>query len=159
MTLEGMEGKMFAPLAYTIAIALGFSLLLSLTLSPVLSFFLLKGGSEDDTILVRGLKWPYLKLLNFAIHHRLLTIGLTLALFLVSLGLFPYLGTSFIPEMKEGTISPNIDRVPNISLEESIALEMESQKTILATPGIKSVVSRLGRGESPADPRGRMRAT
>jgi cobalt-zinc-cadmium resistance protein CzcA len=154
MTLEGMEGKMFAPLAYTIAIALGISLVLSLTLSPVLSLYLLKGGTEHDTILVRMLKAPYVRILNFALHHRLITIAATLSLLAVAVGLFPYLGTSFIPEMKEGSISPNIDRVPNISLDESIRMEMEAMKLVRAVPGIKSVVSRLGRGESPADAAG-----
>jgi cobalt-zinc-cadmium resistance protein CzcA len=154
MTLEGMEGKMFAPLAYTIAIALGISLVLSLTLSPVLSLYLLKGGTEHDTILVRLLKAPYVGMLKFALHHRAVTIVATLALLAVAVGLFPYLGTSFIPEMKEGSISPNIDRVPNISLDESIRMEMEAMKLVRAVPGVKSVVSRLGRGESPADAAG-----
>lgn len=154
MTLEGMEGKMFAPLAYTISIALAISLILSLTLSPVLSFFLLKGGSEHDTFFVAMLKKPYLKMLNFAVHNEKKTIGIALVLFVVAVGLFPYLGTSFIPEMKEGTISPNADRVPNISLDESIKMEMELQRRIRTIPGISLVVSRLGRGESPADPAG-----
>ncbi len=154
MTLEGMEGKMFSPLAYTIAIALAISLILSLTLSPTLSFFLLKGGSENDTFFVRWLKAPYLLTLKLATRFRFLTIALTLGAFVLSLSLFPFLGTAFIPEMKEGTISPNIDRVPNISLEESIDLEMQAQKMIRATPGVKGVVSRLGRGESAADPAG-----
>jgi len=154
MTLEGMEGKMFAPLAYTIAIALGISLLLSLTVSPVLSFFMLKGGSEEDTFLVRWLKRPYLHILRFALSHRFLTVALTLTVFGISVSLFPFLGTSFIPEMKEGTISPNIDRVPNISLEESIKGEFESQRIVREVTGLKSIVSRLGRGESPADPAG-----
>jgi cobalt-zinc-cadmium resistance protein CzcA len=70
MTMEGMEGKMFAPLAYTIAIALAISLLLSLTLSPVLSSYLLKGGSEADTWLVRTLRRPYDYLLRWALGHR-----------------------------------------------------------------------------------------
>src|SRR4029079_1140045 len=70
MTLEGMEGKMFSPLAYTIAIALGISLILSLTLSPVLSSYLLKGGSEVDTRLVRMIRKPYSGLLNWCMHHR-----------------------------------------------------------------------------------------
>src|SRR3954449_6596507 len=68
MTLEGMEGKMFAPLAYTIAIALAISLILSLTLSPVLAAFLLKGGSEHDTWVVRMIKRPYLHLLQLALN-------------------------------------------------------------------------------------------
>lgn len=154
MTLEGMEGKMFSPLAYTIAIALGISLVLSLTLSPVLSFYMLKGGSEHDTLLVRLLKRPYLRILHFALNHSKITILTTLAMFIGSLCLVPYLGTSFIPEMKEGSISPNIDRAPNISLNESISMEMELLRIVSEVPGVTKVVSRLGRGESPADPAG-----
>jgi len=154
MTLEGMEGKMFAPLAYTIAIALGVSLLLSLTLSPVLSLMLLRGGAEHDTFVVRWLKRPYKFLLERATRNEIKTILVAVALFAASVSLFPYLGTSFIPEMKEGTISPNADRVPNISLDESVAMEMQAHRLIQNAPGVKSIVSRLGRGESPVDPAG-----
>jgi len=154
MTLEGMEGKMFAPLAYTIAIALGISLVISLTLSPVLSFYLLQGGSEHDTLLVRLLKKPYALMLTWATRNEKKTIATALGLFVASLLLFPFLGASFIPEMKEGTISPNADRVPNISLDESIKMEMQAQRLVMTVPGIKHVVSRLGRGESPVDPAG-----
>jgi cobalt-zinc-cadmium resistance protein CzcA len=64
------------------------------------------------------------------------------------------LGTSFIPEMQEGTLSPNADRFPNISLEESLKMEREMQRLMRQVPGVDNVVSRLGRGESPADPAG-----
>lgn len=154
MTLEGMEGKLFAPLAYTIAIALAISLILSLTLSPVLSFFLLKGGSEHDTIMVRLIKTPYLALVRWALAHSRITVAVTLAALAASISLFPYLGTSFIPELKEGTISPNMDRVPNIALDESIKMEMAAIQRISQLKGIKHIVSRLGRGESPVDPAG-----
>jgi cobalt-zinc-cadmium resistance protein CzcA len=154
MTLEGMEGKMFAPLAYTIAIALAISLVLSLTLSPVLSLFLLKGGSEHDTWVVAVMKRPYLRLLHWALNNSKKTIVLVLVLFVGAIALFPYLGTSFIPEMKEGSVSPNFDRVPNISLDESIKMEMAAIKAVSQVPNVKRVVSRLGRGESPADPAG-----
>ncbi|MCC6539130.1 MAG: efflux RND transporter permease subunit [Bryobacterales bacterium] len=154
MTLEGMEGKMFAPLAYTIAIALGISLLLSLTLSTVLSFYLLKASGEHDTLLVRMLKAPYRWQLRWTVHNEKKTILAALLLFGASLSLIPYLGTSFIPELKEGTISPNADRVPNISLDESLLMEMEAHRLIQDLPGVKSIVSRLGRGESPVDPAG-----
>ncbi len=154
MTLEGMEGKMFAPLAYTIAIALAISLILSLTLSPVLAFFLLKGGAEHDTWMVRMLKRPYLLVLNWALNKtRKLSAVVILAL-VGAICLFPLLGTSFIPEMKEGSLSPNFDRVPNISLQESLRMEMEAIKIIRGVPDVEKVVSRLGRGESPADPAG-----
>jgi cobalt-zinc-cadmium resistance protein CzcA len=154
MTLEGMEGKMFAPLAYTIAIALAISLILSLTLSPILSSYLLKGGSEEDTRLVRWIRRPYNSMLYWVLGHRKASVGIVIALFTGAICLFPLLGTAFIPEMQEGTLSPNADRVPNISLDESIKMEMAMQKTMIQVPGVTSVVSRLGRGESPADPAG-----
>lgn len=154
MTLEGMEGKMFSPLAYTIAIALGISLILSLTISPVLSSYMLKGGSEEDTWLVRNIRRPYNKLLHWALSHRKTTIITVVLLFIAALCLFPFLGTAFIPEMAEGTLSPNADRVPNISLDESLRMEMEMQRIMLKIPGVDNVVSRVGRGESPADPAG-----
>jgi heavy metal efflux system protein len=154
MTLEGMEGKMFAPLAYTIAIALGISLVLSMTLSPVLSAYLLKGGNEHDTFFVRLLKKPYIAMLRWATHNEKKTVAIALCFFFGAMSLFPYLGTSFIPELKEGVISPNMDRVPNISLDESLKMEMAAMKLVKGLPGVKHVVSRLGRGESPVDPAG-----
>jgi cobalt-zinc-cadmium resistance protein CzcA len=154
MTMEGMEGKMFAPLAYTIAIALAISLVLSLTLSPVLSSYLLKGGSEEDTWLVRMLRKPYNVLLRWALAHRIAMVLGVIVLFVGALSLVPLLGTSFIPEMQEGTLSPNADRVPNISLDESLKMEKEMQRLMLQVHGVESVVSRVGRGESPADPAG-----
>jgi cobalt-zinc-cadmium resistance protein CzcA len=154
MTLEGMEGKMFAPLAYTIAIALGISLLLSLTLSPILCSYMLRGGSEEDTWFVRRLRRPYNAMLEWAMGHRKTTVISVVGMFIFALCLFPFLGTAFIPEMAEGTLSPNADRVPNISLDESLKMEMSMQKTMLTVAGIDNVVSRVGRGESPADPAG-----
>lgn len=154
MTLEGMEGKMFAPLAYTIAIALFISLVISLTLSPVLSAYLVKGGGGHDTFFVRMLKKPYSAMLRWAIGNRWKTFGVAVAMFVGAILLFPYLGTSFIPEMKEGTLAPNIDRVPNISIEESIRMEFKMQQLVRTIPGVKGVVSTIGRGESPADPNG-----
>ena len=154
MTLEGMEGKMFAPLAYTIALALGISLILSLTISPVLSSYLLKGGSERDTFVVRILRRPYDALLGWALSHRRVTVAAIAGLFIFAICLFPFLGTAFIPEMQEGTLSPNADRVPNISLDESLNMEMDMQKSMMRVPGVERVVSRVGRGESPVDPAG-----
>ena len=120
MTLEGMEGKMFAPLAYTIAIALGISLVLSLTLSPVLSSYLLKGGSKRIRGLVRLLRRPYDAHARLgAATHNVKSSGPSSFSSFFALCLFPFLGTAFIPEMQEGTLSPNADRVPNISLDES----------------------------------------
>jgi cobalt-zinc-cadmium resistance protein CzcA len=152
MTLQGMEGKMFAPLAYTIAIALTISLVLSLVLSPVLCAYGLKGGRDHDTWLIAAVKRPYLQLLHAAIDRPVATIAVSGMAFAGSLALIPLLGTSFIPEMKEGSLVPNVIRAPNIAIEESIELEMQAMRLIREIPGVKSAVSGLGRGESPADP-------
>ncbi len=191
MTLTGMEGKMFAPLAFTIAIALFFSLVLSLTLTPVLSSYLLKvkppkppkaakgavagtepaadahgdghGAAHDeeahDTWLIRMLKKPYLALLRRAVANARTTILASTVALAASLSLLPLLGTAFIPEMKEGSLVPGINRVPNISLEESIRMEMEAMRIVMTIPGVKSAVSGLGRGESPADPQAQNEST
>ncbi|HQS37731.1 MAG: CusA/CzcA family heavy metal efflux RND transporter [Methylotenera sp. 24-45-7] len=160
MTLEGMEGKMFAPLAMTIAIALFVSLVISLTLSPVLCSYILKGGSGEDTKFIQTIKKPYLAMLNWALVNDKKTITAATATFVVSLLVVPLLGTSFIPEMKEGSIVPGINRVPNISLEESIKMENEAMRLIMEqVPGVKSAMSGIGRGESPADPQAQNEST
>ena len=154
MTLQGIEGKMFAPLALTIAMSLAVSLLVSLFLSPVLCSYFLKGGSGEDTRLIAYLKQRYLRLLDAATAQSRLTLGVAVALLVGSLALFPLLGKSFMPTMKEGALTPQINRVPSISLDESIRMEMAAMKTIAEVPGVRMVVSKLGRGESPADPAG-----
>lgn len=162
MTLEGMEGKMFAPLAYTIAIALFISLVLSLTLTPVLSSYLLKvevGHGDHETRAIAAMKRPYLKLLHWALANQKKTLMAAGGLLLFTLALFPFLGTAFIPEMKEGSVVPGINRVPNISLEESVKMEMEAMRLVMQVPGVKSAVSGVGRGESPADPQGQNEST
>lgn len=154
MTLQGIEGKMFAPLALTIAIALAVSLAVSLFLSPVLCAYILKGGAGHDTAIIALLKRQYLRLLDGALSHQRVTLAVAVGLLLLSLGLFPLLGKSFMPTMKEGALTPQINRVPSISLDESIRMEMAAMKAIAGVPGVRMVVSKLGRGESPADPAG-----
>ncbi|HKX52460.1 MAG TPA: CusA/CzcA family heavy metal efflux RND transporter [Nitrosospira sp.] len=152
MALQGMEGKTFSPLAFTIAIALAVSLVVSLTLSPVLCAFILKGGADKDTKIIAFLKWGYRRLLNSALAREKTTIVTAVALLALSFSLFPLLGKSFIPTMQEGSITPVIIRVPSISLDEAIEIESEAMALIAAVPGVKTVVAKLGRGESPADP-------
>ncbi len=157
MTLQGMEGKMFAPLAYTIAIALGISLILSMTLTPVMSTYLLKPPAHDgdhDTRLIAIMKARYLKMLHWALGNEKKTVAAAVGAFALTIAVLPFLGTAFIPEMKEGSVVPGINRVPNISLDESIKMEMEAMRLVMQVPGVKSAVSGVGRGESPADPQG-----
>ncbi|MDP2882056.1 MAG: CusA/CzcA family heavy metal efflux RND transporter [Azonexus sp.] len=162
MTLQGMEGKMFAPLAYTIAIALAISLILALTLTPVMSTYLLKPPAHDgdhDTRLVAAMKQRYLKMLHWALGNEKKTVAAAVGAFALTITVLPLLGTAFIPEMKEGSVVPNVIRVPNISLDESIKMEMEAMRLVMQVPGVKSAVSGVGRGESPADPQGSNEST
>ena len=160
MTLQGMEGKMFSPLAFTIAIALLISLFISMTLTPVLCAFFLEGHQgEHDTKLIAVIKSAYLRMLDKALNNRSRVVIGALAVFAMVIAVLPFLGTSFMPEMKEGSIVPNITRVPNISLEESMAVEMQAMKLLMEVPGVEKVVTNIGRGESPADPQSQNEST
>jgi cobalt-zinc-cadmium resistance protein CzcA len=152
MTLEGMEGKMFAPLAYTIAIALGISLVLSLTLVPVLCSWFLRGGHEEDTRPVAFLKRHYMRLLAAALAHEKKTIAVAIALLLAAVAVVPLLGKAFIPTLQEGSITPALSRAPDVPLERALAIEMDAMRRVMEVPGVRMAVSKLGRGESPADP-------
>ncbi len=152
LTLQGMEGKMFAPLALTIAIALTISLVLSFTLSPVLCGYVLKGGAEHDTWLLRKIKAPYLKMLTWSLAHPKKVLAIAMLALAGSFAWVPFLGTSFIPTMQEGSITPVIVRVPKISIEESIKMESQAMAAIKTVPEVHMVVSRLGRGEAASDP-------
>jgi cobalt-zinc-cadmium resistance protein CzcA len=154
MTLTGMEGKMFAPLALTIAIALAVSLFISLFLSPALCFYILKGGSDHDTKPIAWMKKYYLKLLDAALASQKKTVVAAIITLLISFMLVPFLGKSFIPTMNEGSIVPQIIRAPSISIEESVQIDTKAMQLIKPIPGVRLAVSRLGRGESPADPSG-----
>lgn len=151
MKLEGIEGKLFAPLAYTIVIALTISLVLSLTLSPVLCSYWLKGGAHGDTAIIARLKGYYQPMLDWALKAPSKIIGLSVVLFVLCLSLIPFLGTSFIPELMEGSIVPGINRAPSLSLDDSIQLESEATRLIKKLPGVKTVVSQLGRSANPND--------
>lgn len=161
MTLQGLEGKMFAPLAFTIAIALMISLVLSLTLTPVLCSYILRGqsGGEHDTKLIALIKQPYLKLLEWSLHHGKWVVSFAGLLLIGTFALIPFLGSAFIPEMKEGSIVPALNRAPNISLEEGIKMEMEALSLVNTVPGVDMAVSNIGRGESPADPQSQYEST
>ena len=152
LTLQGMEGKMFQPLANTIIIALLVSLVLSLTLSPVLCAMALQRGTEEDTFLLRWAKWAYLPALRWAMGHRVTVLAVALGLLGASLSLFPFLGGEFIPILNEGAISPQTIRYPSIALDRSIEIEKEMQRAVLEFPEVTMVVSKIGRSEMGNDP-------
>ena len=152
LTLEGMEGKMFAPLAYTIVIALLVSLFLSLTLSPVLCALMLAPGQERETALVRWIKSVYLPALGWALDYKGSVLAGTSALLIGTLVLVPFVGTEFIPIMDEGAILPQTLRLPRLSLPESIEVERQVDRALLEFPEVTSVVGRIGRSEIPNAP-------
>jgi len=152
ITLEGMEGKMFAPLAYTIMIALLVSLVLSLTLSPVLCLWALRPGTEEDTFPIRWAKRLYVPSLEWALAHPVgVLLGAT-GLLIGSLLLVPFLGGEFIPTLDEGALTPQVFRLPDVSLENSVRIEMEAQRALREFPEVQTIVSKIGRSEIANDP-------
>ena len=152
LSLQGMEGKMFKPLAYTIMIALLVSLLLSLTLSPALCSLALTTATEEDTWLLRHAKRWYAPALSWALAHRRLVLTSAVIMLGLSLALFPFLGGEFIPILNEAAITPQTIRLPSISLEKSIEIEMEMQRAVMEFPEVRMVVSKIGRSEIGNDP-------
>ena len=152
LSLHGMEGKMFKPLAYTIMIALLVSLILSLTLSPVLCSLMLKRGSERDPWIVRHLKGLYAPVLQWALGHRTVVVTLAIGSLLASLSLVPFHGSEFIPILNEGAAAPQTIRLPSVSLQASIEIEKRMQQAIMEFPEVEMVVSKIGRTELGNDP-------
>ena len=153
ITLTGMEGKMFSPLALTISFALFSSLLLALTLAPMLSVILLKNNiSTRRNLLVEFAQRAYHPVLVWVVDHRVGTALIASVIFIVGLILFPVLGTEFVPELEEGAIVVNATRMPSIALDKSVDISLIIQREILKTPEVTTVVSRIGRPEIAIDP-------
>jgi heavy metal efflux system protein len=153
LSFQGMEGKMFKPMAYTIMIALMVSLILSVTLSPVLCALTLRAGHADsDPLVLRWAKRIYLPMLQWALGHRITVLTITGLMLIGSLSLFPFLGSEFVPILNEGTMAPLTIRLPSISLDQSIKIEREVQKAVLEFPEAQMMVSKIGRTELANDP-------
>ncbi len=152
LSLHGMEGKMFKPLAYTIMIALLVSLVLSLTLSPVLCSLMLTRGHEEEPWIVRYAKRLYEPSLRWALGHGKLVLTGAVGLLLGSLMLFPLLGSEFIPILNEGSVAPQTIRLPSVSLPASIEIEKDMQRALMEFPEVQTIVSKIGRTELANDP-------
>ena len=153
-TLQRHEGRIFAPMAYTVVAALIGSLLFSLTLVPLLSLFLLgKSGVSEDNGLVRACKRVYQPLLARALEHRtFVLVGAVLAL-VASLAIAPRLGTEFLPELNEGSIWINIMLPPGISVTETSHQLKRIRSVLRRFPEVRSVMSKAGRPEDGTDPK------
>ena len=147
-SLTGLEGKLFKPMALTITFAMAGSLLLSLTLVPVLAALILKPKAEKDTWLVRGAKKVYLPLLDWALDRKKTVIGAAVALLVGSLALFPFLGKEFMPTLQEGAIMFRVVGIPSTSLDESIRVANVMDASLRKQyPQVRSVLATIGRAE------------
>lgn len=153
-SLAGLEGKMFTPLAVTISFALFGSLILSLTVIPVLASLLMKGDTEKEGRVSEALKRAYLPVMNWALNNRKTTIITALSALIFALILFPFIGKEFMPVMDEGTTVIIIEKLPSITLERSLVLDTSFQQAMMELPEVIGVVSRTGADELRMDPMG-----
>jgi len=154
-TLQGFEGKMFAPLAFTISFALIGSLILSLTFVPMLCTFLLKQEPHThDPFHIRWLKEFYLKTLRPCVRHPWMVLTAAVVALGGAFSLVPRIGTEFLPSLDEGSIAVQTFRIPSISLPQSLALQTEAEKILKQFPEVINVVSKTGRADIASDPMG-----
>jgi cobalt-zinc-cadmium resistance protein CzcA len=155
LTLQGLEGKLFSPVALTIVFALGGSLLLSLTVVPVLASYLLKDGAHGEPLVVRVFESLYRPMLAGALRHPLI-VALAAAALLAAGGFaYTQVGKTFMPTMDEGDLLVQLEKLPSISIDESVALDLRVEKKLLAEiPEIAHVVARVGSDELGFDPMG-----
>ena len=155
LTLEGLEGKLFRPVALAISFALSGSLLLSLTVVPVLASFLLRSGAHRDPWLVRKALAAYMPLLAWGLRHEKTVFAIAGSMLAVAAGAYLATGKAFMPSMDEGAIVMQLEKLPSIGLAESAALDLRIEKAILSrVPEVRSVVARTGADELGLDPMG-----
>ncbi|MBI3248425.1 MAG: efflux RND transporter permease subunit [Deltaproteobacteria bacterium] len=145
-TLEGLEGKMFRPMAITVCSAILGSLVLSLTAIPVLASLLLRSeGEEHEVNWFQRLRQRYLALLSTAMTYRLRTVSVGLLVVAVAIGSIPFLGTEFMPKLDEGSILIETRKLPSISLTDSVEISSRIERLLLRFPEVKQVVTKTGR--------------
>ncbi|MEE8141475.1 MAG: CusA/CzcA family heavy metal efflux RND transporter, partial [Planctomycetota bacterium] len=152
-TLQGVEGKTFRPLAYTVALAMLGSLAFALFQAPVFSYLLMRRpkavgeGQESSFVVLRWLLKLYRPVVKFFVGKRALAIALSLGMVLIGVLIFPLLGSEFTPALQEGTIVLRLTMAPSISLRESQRVTMIVERRLMKIPEITGVVTRIGRGE------------
>jgi cobalt-zinc-cadmium resistance protein CzcA len=152
-TLQGVEGKMFSPMAWTISFALLGALVLALTFIPVVSSYLLgKEGAHEEPRVVRWLKERYRPLAAKAVERPKLILGVAVAGLAVSLAVFPFLGTEFVPTLREGTFMVRSVLPPGANLPKSVEFAERAQATFDDFPEVTGTYARVGRAEVGGDP-------
>ncbi|HMV70965.1 MAG TPA: CusA/CzcA family heavy metal efflux RND transporter, partial [Pseudomonadales bacterium] len=146
-SLEGLEAKLFKPMAFNITFAMVGSLLLSLTLIPVLAALILKPGIERDTWLMQWIKRHYLPLLAWSQQNKRTVVVAACAALLLSLLLFPFLGREFMPQLQEGSIMWRVTSIPSTSLAESIEVSKRIERALSEYPEVETTLAMIGRAE------------
>ncbi len=157
LSLRGVEGKLFQPMALTVVFALATSLVLALTWVPALCTFVFrKGVVEHDTWLLRKLRAWYVPTLDRSLARPKRTLVLATAIFAMSVAVAPFLGAEFVPTLEEGAIAMHAIRLPSVSLEESVRATTRVERVLLERfpDEIETVVSKTGRPEVATDPMG-----
>lgn len=155
LTLQDLEGKFFVPVALTIVFALTASLLLSLTIIPVLSSYLLNKVNHEEPWLPRKLLSWYEPIFDWSFKHQKVVMGGAGLMLIAALGVYSQVGKTFMPTMDEGDIIVGIEKLPSISLEASAELDMRVQQAIMsAIPEVTGIVARAGSDEIGLDPMG-----
>ncbi len=145
LSLRGIEGKMFVPMALTVIFALLGSLILSLTYIPAMLALILRGNvSESESFLIRWAKQIYQPALAFVMKFRAQVLAIAVATVLISGAIFPYLGGEFIPRLDEGDILIEAILLPSVSLNQSMKLTTEVEKSLKVFPEVKTIVSKCG---------------
>lgn len=151
-TLQGVEGKLFRPMAFAISFAMLGSLVFSLTIIPVLCSYFLKGGSEEDTWIMRQVKKPYLPLLRWSLANRATMLVGAVGALVLSVAIVPFLGSEFVPTLEEGSIMVRPTLAPSAGLDEMTRVSETLEKIIRGFPEVQDVVSLNGRAEAGGDP-------
>src|SRR5437879_2103980 len=153
-TLQRHEGRIFAPMAYSVVSALIGALILSLTLVPLLCAVILKRNlPEQENFLVHGAKLLYEPALGWALGHRRFVLGAAVISLALSLALLPRLGTEFLPELNEGAVWVNVNYPTSVSVTEAQELSSRVRQAIRKFPEVVSVTSKAGRPEDGTDPK------
>jgi cobalt-zinc-cadmium resistance protein CzcA len=152
-SLEGVEGKLFQPMAISIVFAMLASLLVALVVVPALATYSFKTGvKEKVSPVMRPLAIYYRRSLGSALVHRRLVVSAALGLFVASLALVPFLGTEFVPELEEGTINVRVTLAPSSSLDTALGVASKLEAQVMTFPEVLYVSSRIGRPELGGDP-------
>ena len=154
LALEGLEGKMFVPLALTVATALLSSLLLSIFVIPVLCSLVLRPGAEKESIVMRWARKAYVPLLAWALTKKALVISSATVLLVGALAMYSSLGTEFMPIMDEGAFDMDVQLLPGISLAKSLEITNLVEQKLKRFPELVTVVSRTGQTGVALEARG-----